>query len=253
VILFAAVALPFLIALWAIQLRTRDAATADAGWAALVAAGTIVAALEGDGLPARRVLVAALVTAWAARLAIHLLRDRVWSGRGEDGRYAALRAHWGAAASRNFLFLYLAQGAIAALFILPAGGAMRAGALDAWDAAGVLLWIVAVAGEWAADAQLARFRADPSNRGRVCRDGLWGYSRHPNYFFEWLHWWAFVLVGAGATVTFVGPAAMFLFLFRITGIPYTERQALKSRGEAYRAYQRATSLFVPWFPRRGAA
>jgi steroid 5-alpha reductase family enzyme len=253
VIHFAVAALLFLVALWAIQVWTRDAATADAGWAVLVAAGTITAAVEGEGATVRRALVAGLVTVWALRLALHLLRDRVWSGRGEDGRYAALRAHWGPLASRNFLFLYLAQGIIAALFIIPASGAMRAGALDLWDAAGVVLWIASLSGEWVADAQLARFRADAFNRGRVCRDGLWGYSRHPNYFCEWLHWWAFVLIGGGAWITLLGPAAMLLFLFRITGIPYTERQALKSRGEAYREYQRTTSAFIPWPPRRKAA
>jgi steroid 5-alpha reductase family enzyme len=82
----------------------------------------------------------------------------------------------------------------------------------------------------------------------VCRAGLWRYSRHPNYFFEWVHWWAYVLIGHAAPLTLLGPAAMLLFLFRVTGIPYTERQALKSRGEQYREYQRTTSRFVPWPP-----
>jgi len=79
--------------------------------------------------------------------------------------------------------------------------------------------------------------------------GLWRLSRHPNYFFEWLHWWAYVLIGHAHPLTFLGPAAMLLFLFRITGIPYTERQALRSRGDAYRAYQRTTNAFFPWPPR----
>jgi steroid 5-alpha reductase family enzyme len=126
---------------------------------------------------------------------------------------------------------------------------MRGGAPDAWVGVGVAVWVVAVAGEWIADRQLARFRADPGSRGRVCRAGLWRYSRHPNYFFEWLHWWAYVPIGHAQPLTFLGPAAMLLFLLRVTGIPYAERQALASRGEAYRAYQRATSAFLPWPPR----
>jgi len=91
----------------------------------------------------------------------------------------------------------------------------------------------------------------PANRGAVCRSGLWKYSRHPNYFFEWVHWWVYVLIGRAAPLTLLGPLAMLLFLFRVTGIPYTERQAVKTRGDAYRAYQASTSAFVPWPPRKG--
>lgn len=252
-LLFGGAAVALLLLLWAVQLRTRDAATVDVGWTVLVAAGAAMAALTSGGDPARRALVAVLSVAWAARLGFYLLRDRVFSGRGEDGRYLALREAWGAAAPRNFLFLYMAQALVAALFILPISAAMRGGPPDGWAVAGVAVWLVAVIGESVADAQLARFRADPAARGQVCRVGLWGWSRHPNYFFEWIHWFAYVLIGHAAPLTLLGPVVMFLFLFRITGIPHTERQAEKSRGEAYRAYQRTTSPFIPWPPRRGAA
>jgi steroid 5-alpha reductase family enzyme len=246
----AAVALQ--LALWGIQIRTRDATTVDLGWSLLVGLGAVAAALASDGDPVRRVVVAAMAAVWAARLAFYLLKDRVLAGRGEDGRYRALREEWGDAASRNFLLLYLAQAVIAALFVVPIAAAMRGGPLDGWAVAGVVVWAVAVLGEMAADRQLAAFRADPGNRGAVCRAGLWRYSRHPNYFFEWLHWWAYVLIGHGAPLTLLGPVVMFVFLFRVTGIPHTERQALRGRGDAYREYQRMTSAFVPWPPRRGA-
>jgi steroid 5-alpha reductase family enzyme len=245
----AALGCALLVGLWAVQLRTRDAATADVGWTVLVAGGALAAGWLSDGDVARRALVAGLATAWALRLGLHLVGDRVRSGRGEDGRYRALREHWGAAAPRNFLFLYLGQAVVAALFVVPLWAAMRGGPLDAWAAAGVPIWGIAVGGEWLADHQLARFRADPATRGTVCRSGLWRYSRHPNYFFEWLHWWAYVLIGQAALPTLLGPVVMLAFLYRITGIPYTERQAVKSRGEAYREYQRTTSAFVPWPPR----
>jgi steroid 5-alpha reductase family enzyme len=149
--------------------------------------------------------------------------------------------------------LYQTQAAVAVLFSLPILGAMRSGRLDTLAAIGVVTWLIAVAGESLADRQLARFRANRANQGLVCRDGLWRYSRHPNYFFEWIHWWAYVLIGHGALLTWIGPIGMLVFLFRITGIPYTELQALKSRGERYRAYQRTTSVFVPWFPRAGCS
>jgi steroid 5-alpha reductase family enzyme len=249
VIVFAAAGSLLQIVLWGLQLRTRNAATIDVGWTALVAAGAIGAAVFGGGDPVRRLVVAVLAAIWALRLSVHLVRDRV-RGRGtEDGRYRALREGWGDAGARNFLALYLAQVPIAALFVIPLGAAMRGGAPDAWLAVGVAVWLIAATGEWMADRQLARFRADPANRNDVCRVGLWRFSRHPNYFFEWLHWWAYVAIGHAAPLTFLGPAVMLLFLFRLTGIPYTERQALRSRGDAYRAYQRATSAFIPWPPR----
>jgi steroid 5-alpha reductase family enzyme len=196
--------------------------------------------------------VAGLAVVWAGRLALHLLRDRVLRATAEDGRYRALRERWGPDADRNFLALYLGQGIVSALFIVPVAAAMRGGAPDGWAVAGAVVWVAALVGEWVADRQLARFRADPARRGQVCRDGLWGWSRHPNYFFEWLHWWSYVLIGHGTPLTFVGPAAMLAFLLRVTGIPYTEAQALRSRGEAYRDYQRTTSAFIPRPPRRSA-
>jgi steroid 5-alpha reductase family enzyme len=242
-------ALALQLALWAVQRQTRDAATVDLGWSLLVAGGAVTTALASGGDPWRRALVGGIAAVWALRLALFLLTDRVLAGRGEDSRYRSLREHWAERAPRNFLFLYLVQVPVALLFVAPIAAAMRGGPLDAWALAGGLVWAAAVLGEVVADRQLAAFRADPGNRGAVCRRGLWRFSRHPNYFFEWLHWWAYVLIGHAAPLTLLGPVVMFVFLFRVTGIPYTERQALKSRGEAYREYQRTTSAFVPWPPR----
>ncbi len=249
----AAFGLAFQAGLWALQRRTRNAATVDLGWTLLVTLGAGVAARALHGDPGRRALVGGIAAIWALRLGMFLLTDRVLGGRGEDGRYLALRENWGPRAPRNFLVLYLAQVPIAALFVVPIAAAMRGGRLDAWTLGGVAVWAAAVLGEVVADRQLAAFRADATNRGTVCRVGLWRLSRHPNYFFEWLHWWAYVLIGRAAPLTLAGPVLMLLFLFRVTGIPYTERQALRTRGAAYREYQRTTSAFVPWPPRRGAA
>ncbi len=117
---------------------------------------------------------------------------------------------------------------------------------------GAAIWLIAVIGESTADYQLKKFKADPANKGKICDRGLWYYSRHPNYFFEWLIWVAYFLFAAGAPggwITIYCPLLMLLFLTKITGIPPTEAQSLKSRGDAYRDYQRRTSAFVPWFPR----
>jgi len=120
--------------------------------------------------------------------------------------------------------------------------------------AGLLLWGVAVTGESIADWQLAAFRSRPWNKDRVCRIGLWRYSRHPNYFFEWVHWWSYVVMALALPagnwwVTLIGPLAMGWALVKVTGIPWAEAQALTTRGQDYRAYQRTTSAFIPWWPR----
>jgi steroid 5-alpha reductase family enzyme len=235
--------------LWLWQLRTRNATSVDAAWSAGMGMLATGYALLSPGDPARRLLVGGLAVIWAARLAWHLVSDRVL-GRPEDGRYRAMRERWGRRAPAFFFLFYQGQAVVAVLFSVPILAAMRGGPLDGWAVAGATVWLLAVSGEAIADWQLARFRAEPANRGKTCREGLWGYSRHPNYFFEWTHWFTYVLIAHGAWLTWLGPGLMLLFLFRLTGIPYTEQQALLSRGDDYRAYQRETSIFLPWFPKR---
>lgn len=240
-----------LIILYWIQRRTTNAAIADAGWTSGLAILTIwFAARIADPSP-RNVLIAGLAVAWAARLTYHVLRHRV-IGKPEDGRYAAMRTYWGHRASLHFFWFFQGQAVVAFLFSIPILIALLAPRPEfaVWDAMGVVIWLIAVLGETIADIQLERFRA--RNKGVTCRIGLWRYSRHPNYFFEWIHWFAYVAFAIGhplAYVTWLGPVIMLIFLFKVTGIPYTEKQALKSRGDDYREYQRTTSVFVPWPPR----
>ena len=142
-----------------------------------------------------------------------------------------------------------------ALFLCPVVVAME-NSSSGWfwsDTFAVMIALVALSGEAISDRQLAVFRGNPKNKGAVCRVGLWRFSRHPNYFFEWLFWFSFVWMGLPNTfgwLSLLGPALMYLFLMRITGIPHTERRALASRGEAYRQYQQTTNKFMPWFPRK---
>ena len=123
---------------------------------------------------------------------------------------------------------------------------------NAWFVAGIAMWLASVGGEAIADRQLANFRSNPANKGKTCRDGLWRTSRHPNYFFEWLHWFAYVLLAIGSPIAWLawsGPIVMYVFLRWISGIPYTEAQALRTRGEDYARYQRSTPMLIPWFPK----
>jgi len=246
-----AVALSLMFALWVLHLRWRNAAVVDVGWTIAIGLQALVAGLMGTGDPTRRAIVATVGMLWSARLALHLAR-RV-AAEPEDPRYAELRARWGGDTRLKFLAFFLFQGALATVLAGPffIAAADASPALHPFLVAGVLLALVAVSGEGIADTQLRRFKADARNRGQVCRVGLWGWSRHPNYFFDWLVWCAFVLLALGSPwgwVTIVSPLLMLHFLLRVTGIPATEAHALRSRGDAYARYQREVSAFVPLPP-----
>ncbi len=245
-----------MVVLWIVERVRRDASLVDVGWAFGVGALVLWFALATDAPAARRAWVAAAALAWSLRLGGYLLADRV-VGKPEDGRYAALRRAWGDRAGLWFFGFFQLQALAAVLFALPMAFAMRSPAPvpGPFDVAAVALLVIVLAGESLADAQLARFRANPANRGRTCRVGLWGWSRHPNYFFEWLHWFVYVLFAAGspwAWLNLLAPALMLLLLFRVTGIPATEARALETRGDDYRDYQATVSVFVPLPPRRTA-
>jgi len=249
---WAAMALVMLV-FYFIQRRTKNAGIVDFVWAAGVGGLAVFYAAVAPGAVSRRVLLATLAGIWSLRLAIYLLTDRVL-GKPEDGRYQMLRQKWGRKASPFFLIFFQIQAIWAVMFSIPflpvVYGQSPLGPLDFL---GIAVWLVAIGGETLADRQLTRFRSDPENKGKTCRSGLWRYSRHPNYFFEWIHWFTYVCLGIGSAygwVTLLGPVIMLLFLYKVTGIPYTEKRALQSRGEDYRRYQETTSPFIPWFPKR---
>jgi steroid 5-alpha reductase family enzyme len=234
--------------------RIKLYALVDTIWTTGLGLGALAFFLLSGPVTARDWVVLAIVLFWSGRLSLHLWQDRIVPGK-EDPRYAALAAHWGARAQRNFVWVFLGQVPLAGLFLLPITLAFGHGdAAWRWlDTFGLGIALIALYGEFAADRQLARFRKNPANKGQVCRDGLWRYSRHPNYFFEWLHWFSYVAFAAGASHgiwAWVGPVMMFVFLRYITGVPFAERSSLRSRGEAYRKYQRTTSVFIPWRPQR---
>lgn len=239
--------------LWLIQRFRGNAGIVDVGWAASLGLLAVMYGVLAEGYPLRRLVVAVMVGVWSVRLTTYLFLNRVHN-RPEDGRYVLLRKNWGDNFQSRLFFFYHFQGLANVFLSLPILAVMLRpeGHLTAWDFAGVALWAAAICGEALADAQLARWRDNPANRGRTCRQGLWRYSRHPNYFFEWMFWWSFVVMAVGSPLwwlTLLGPVLMIIVLYKVTGIPYTEKQALLSRGEDYRKYQRTTSAFVPWFPR----
>jgi len=237
--------------MWLISVRIRNAGIVDVGWAFGLVLLALWYAWDGSGFSARRWVLAGMVAFWGFRLGVHLLQ-RI-SREPEDGRYQQLRRDWhGNNVNLRFFFFFQAQALLDIVLSLP----MLIAALNptpqitVLEYLGIVLWLVAVIGESIADAQLAAFKRNAEHRGKVCRNGLWNYSRHPNYFFEWLVWvaWAlYALASPWGWLAFVCPGLMFFFLFRVTGIPATEAQALRSRGEEYARYQQTTSAFVPWF------
>ena len=253
VIIGAASVAALMFLLWLIHLRTGNAAIVDAGWAGgLALLGLLYAAL-GRGYWLRSALIGTMSAIWGLRLAIYLLATRI-IGHPEEGRYQELRRQWKTNIPLKFLLFYEFQAllcvVLAAPFLMASRNRDLAISSIEWTA--VALWTLAMAGEDTADAQLSKFKSDPSNKGRTCQAGLWRYSRHPNYFFEWLIWVAFALFALASPSGFWGllsPALILYFLLRVTGIPATEAQAIRTRGEEYRRYQRTTSAFVPWFPK----
>lgn len=231
--------------------RISNYAVVDPTWAACVVVCAAVYGHFGDGPLARRLCVTLPVAAWGLRHVALLLRHRV-VGQREEGRYAALRARW---STTTFLGFFLAQGLLAVLlsgpFLLAAQ--RTAPFPDAVEVAALALFVAGLVGEGVADAQLHAFKRDPSNRGRTCRRGLWAWSRHPNYFFELVIWASFALFATPApygALAWYAPALLAFLVVRVTGIPPAEAQALRSRGEDYRAYQREVSALVPWPPGR---
>jgi len=191
---------------------------------------------------------------WGFRLALHLLRTRV-IGQPEEGRYVELRRKWRTRLGWKFLAFFEFQALLCLVLSVPfwlaAGNSNEP--LRWVEIAGLVVWGAAITGESAADSQLDAFKRNPANRGRTCRAGLWRYSRHPNYFFEWLIWVGFALFAWPAHFGWLGllsPALLLYFLLKVTGIPATEEQAVRTRGEDYREYQRTTSAFIPWLPRK---
>ncbi|MFN8222293.1 MAG: DUF1295 domain-containing protein [Gaiellales bacterium] len=242
-----------MLAMWLLAVRIRDASHVDVAWAYGVGGLGLIYALLAEGTTAHRLLVAIVAGSWSIRLGTYLLLNRV-IGKPEDGRYQELRRRWAPNVDRAFFVFFQAQAAFVAVFSLPlALVAADAGRVSPLTWAGLIVAAGSIAGESVADRQLAIWRGNPANRGRTARNGLWGWSRHPNYFFEWLHWLGWTIAALGSPHGWLAlwiPAFLLGLLFRVTGIPETEAQALRSRGDDYRRYQREVSVFIPLPPRR---
>lgn len=254
-ILAAALSLAMSLA-WFSVVRGAKSGWVDATWSFAIGAAGIAAALAPvsgfDGDPQRRVFVAVVAGLWSCRLGFHIVM-RTLNGA-EDPRYAKLREEWGDGWKRRLLLFLQIQAAAALLLAGTIFLAARnpAPGLQWSDLAGAAVLLIAVIGEGLADAQLSRFRRDNSNRGNVCDIGLWGFSRHPNYFFQWLGWTGYAVMAIGpfgswpwSWAALSGPAFMYWLLVDVSGIPPLEAHMRRSRGTAFASYARRVNAFWP--------
>jgi steroid 5-alpha reductase family enzyme len=237
---------------WCVSLITRNVTIVDSLWGMgfiLVAWLTFVL---GDGFSGRKVLICLLVTIWGLRLTIHLTRRN--HGKGEDPRYA----EWRKKSGRRFWLVSLFKVfLLQSVFLWVIALALQWGQLapepadfKPLDYFGAILWAIGFFFEAVSDRQLARFKADPANKGRVMDRGLWAWSRHPNYFGESLVWWGIFLITLAtpnAVWTIVSPILITTVLLKMTGIPLMEKEIVYRR-PGYKAYVERTSAFFPWFP-----
>lgn len=239
---------------WLFSVRLDDVSIVDSLWSLMFLIAAVVYAVQLDEPGPRAPWLMLMVIVWAVRLAAHITR-RNW-GQPEDARYRAIR-------ERNqphfrFKSLYLVfglQAALAWVISLPLLAALAGTSpLGVWDGLALALWLAGMFFESVGDWQLARFKADPANRGRVMDRGLWHYTRHPNYFGECLIWWGFfaLAVGAGGWWAIISPAIMTLLLLRVSGVALLEKDMV-ARHPAYRDYMARTNAFFPGLPRHDAA
>jgi steroid 5-alpha reductase family enzyme len=225
----------------------------DLVWSIGLALGSLVLISEMDVVSLREGLILVLVLAWSFRLSFYLFKNRVLK-KHEDPRYNRLiqasSKYW----QIVFLVLFLFQVVLVWLFLCPIHTALTVPTEDLRfvDIVAFLWGLIALLGESISDNQLKVFCANSANKGRVCKIGLWRYSRHPNYFFEWVFWWAFVLFSIGSDafeLSLLGPILMYLFLRYISGVPFAELSSIERRGSEYLQYQKETSVFFPFKPK----
>ena len=242
-----------LVWLWAYKIK--NAGIVDIFWAFNF---TVIAAtiwLLANGYEPRKNIVCLLAGLWSLRLGIYLL-IRVGSHLNEEeGRYKQLRNEWAPNPDRKFFFFFQMQAIsnifLATPFFITSINTEQG--LSVFEKVGALLWLVSILGEGISDWQLKKFKRNPENKGKVCQSGLWNYSRHPNYFFQFMIWisvFIFSLSSPYGWISVVCPISIFYLIWKVTGIPMTEEQSIRSKGDLYKEYQRTTSVFVPWFKKK---
>ena len=243
---------------WSVALKTQQSGWIDATWSVSVGAAGVLAALAPIEMTShwpRQVLVASLVALWALRLGSHIALRTLQGG--DDPRYAQLKKEWGGAYRRKLFTFLQIQAAAAGMLALTVAAAARnpVPELRVQDFLGVAILTIAIVGEGVADRQLTKFRQHSKGGKKVCDVGLWSWSRHPNYFFEWLCWLAYPLIAIDFSglypfgwISLIGPIFMYWLLVHVSGIPLLEAHMMRSRGSEFETYKARVSAFWPLPP-----
>lgn len=244
-----------MVVIWLWAYKIKNAGVVDIFWSFNFPLIAVICYLLGTGFDVRKALICSMVVIWGCRLGIYLL-IRVGSHLAEEeGRYKQLRKEWQPNPDRKFFGFFQMQAAsnvylAIPFFIICLNPTPE---LSVLEKIGAGIWLIAISGEAIADWQLAQFKKNKDNKGKVCQNGLWNYSRHPNYFFEWMIWVAYFTFACASPygwISIVCPLTMLFLIFKLTGIPMTEEQSLRSKGDLFTEYQRTTSVFVPWFKKK---
>ncbi len=240
---------------WVWGTRIHNASVVDGFWAFNFAVISIIIYILADGNSVRKTIVCVLALLWSLRLGIHLAVRIGAHFDEEEGRYKQLRQEWSDNVNLKFFIFFQMQALSNVVLSIP----FFVIALDTnpvisiTEYIGAGFWLISIIGEAVADAQLKAFKRNLANKGKVCDVGLWNYSRHPNYFFQLMIWISVLIFAISSPygwLAIICPLSIGYLLFKVTGIPMTEEQSIRSRGEAYKQYQRTTSVFVPWFKKQ---
>jgi steroid 5-alpha reductase family enzyme len=240
--------------IWIWAVKIENFSIIDAAWSGAFFIHCVIFFGLSYGYTFRKMIFLAMMGLWSIRLAYFLTKRISSHHPQEDTRYAQLRAEYGASYKKRFLYFFMMQAVSISFLTLPAIFVFNNmnESLHILEYLGLFLFAVSLAGESIADQQMNAFKSNPANKGKVCNVGLWKYSRHPNYFFEsciWFSFYVFMLATPGLWWAIYAPLTILFLLLKVTGVPPSESQSLKSRGDAYREYQQKTSVFFPWFPK----
>jgi len=240
--------------LWLISIIIRNVSIVDLFWGLGFVVATLFFFLKTDGSGTRKIITLALVAIWGIRLSVYLALRNI--GKGEDFRYAQFRKNYGEHRYWwiSFFQTFLLQGILMWLISAPLLGAQYYGAgrsINIIDYIALVLWFTGFFFETVGDYQLARFKADPANKGKVLNTGLWRYTRHPNYFGDSAVWWGygFFCLAAGSYLPLFGSLLMTALIIKVSGVALLEK-SLKEQKPQYKEYIEKTSAFFPWFPRK---
>jgi steroid 5-alpha reductase family enzyme len=238
--------------LWVVSIIVKNVSIVDLFWGFGFVLTTGFYFLKTEGFETRKIIILILVAIWGLRLSLYLAWRNI--GEGEDFRYRKFRKDYGAKYWWvSYFQTFLLQGVLMSLISAPLLGAQYYGhqlPLGILDYAGIILWIIGFFFETTGDLQLARFKSDPSNKGKILNKGLWRYTRHPNYFGDSAVWWGYGLIclAAGSYLPVLGSILMTILIIRISGVVLLEK-TLKEKKPEYQSYAGKTSAFFPWFPK----